>query len=42
MHGRGFYKWMDGVTYEGNFCYNKATGTGTITWCVILFLHIIE
>ena len=32
MHGRGVYKWVDGIVFEGYFANNVANGFGKYAW----------
>ena len=32
MHGKGTFKWVDGITYSGDFVRDAIEGCGTYTW----------
>ena len=38
IHGKGSYKWSNGITYEGDWVMNKMCGVGRMTWaCNIVY-----
>lgn len=32
MHGKGTYRWSDGVSFEGDFAFNSISGYGSYKW----------